>query len=322
MFSLVLIGAFLTVVLLIIGIYSLIFSSKIDTLSRLKKYTAEGNIQTGVQKAKEDDKENLIFKLFGALGRILPKSRYLEKKKKKLVQAAVLMKVDEFIGMSLICAGALALVSYLLLKSITIALILLPVGFIIPDFIVGRKKLKRMGKISSQLPEALTIISNGLRAGFSFNQAIATVISEISGPLSEEFKKVLRDNSLGKPLEEALNNMSERTDDEDLDMVITALVVQRQVGGNLAEILDNISFTIRERVRIKSEIKTLTAQGRISGLIVSLLPIALALALSVINPGYLTVLFTTFIGKFMVICGIVMQLVGIFILTRLVDIKV
>ena len=322
MFSLVLIGTFLTVVLLIIGIYSLFFSSKIETLSRLEKYTAEENTQTGVQKEKENDEKNHIFKLLGVLGRILPKSKYLEKKKKKLVQAAVLMKPEEFLGISFICAAAMSLLVYLLIKITIIALVFLPVGFIIPELIIGIKKSKRMGKINSELPEALNIISNGLRAGFSFNQALATVITEISGPISEEFKKVLRDNSLGKPLEEALTNMSERTDDEDLDMVITALIIQRQVGGNLAEILDTISHTIRERIRIKSEIKTLTAQGRISGGIVSLLPIALALALSVISPGYLTVLFTTFIGKFMVVIGVVMQLIGIFILTRLVDIKV
>jgi tight adherence protein B len=178
-----------------------------------------------------------------------------------------------------------------------------------------------MAKINSQLPEALNIISNGLRAGFSFTQAMGVVINEVSGPISEEFSKVLRDNSLGKPLEEALTNMSGRTDDEDLDMVITALIIQRQVGGNLAEILDTISETIRERVRIKGEIKTLTAQGRIGGAVVSLLPFGLALALSVLSPGYLNILFTTFIGKIMIAVGIVMQLIGIFILVKLVAIQ-
>ena len=210
----------------------------------------------------------------------------------------------------------------LISKSMIIAVVFLPIGFIIPDLIIGSKKSKRMAKINSQLPEALNVISNGLRAGFSFTQAIGIVTNEISGPISEEFSKVIRDNSLGKPLEEALTNMSERTDDEDLDMVITALIIQRQVGGNLAEVLDTISETIRERVRIKGEIKTLTAQGRISGGIVSLLPFALAIALSVISPGYLNVLFTSFIGKLMIIAGITLQLIGIFILSKLIDIKV
>lgn len=322
MFSLILIGAFLTVVFLIIGIYNVFFSTRKDTLYRLKEYAADENIHTQISKEKEDKGENQLFKLFGFLGRIVPESSYLKKRKKKLIQAAVLMKPEEFLGASLISAVLAAVLVYLLFKSKLIALICIPVGFVIPDLIIGNRKSKRMAKLNAQLPEALNIISNGLRAGFSFNQAIGIVINEISGPISEEFKKVLRDNALGKPLEEALTNMSERTDDEDVDMVITALIIQRQVGGNLAEILDTISYTIRERVRIKGEIKTLTASGRISGVIVSLLPFALAVLLSIINPGYLTVLFTTFIGKLMIIAGLVFQLIGIFVLTRLVDIKV
>ncbi len=322
MFSLILMGAFLTVILLIIGIYGLFFSARIDTLFRLKKYTANEKVHIDNPRVKENGENKHLLRIFGFLGKIIPKSSYLKKRRKKLIQAAVLMKPEEFLGVSLISAAILAFLFYLISKSIIIAVIFLPIGFVIPELIIGSRKSKRMRKINSQLPEALNIISNGLRAGFSFNQALGVVTNEISGPISEEFKKVLRDNALGKPLEEALSNMSERTDDEDLDMVITALIIQRQVGGNLAEVLDTISETIRERVRIKSEIKTLTAQGRISGVIVSLLPFILAIALSIINPGYLTVLFTTFIGKLMIVVGIVLQLAGIFILTRLVDIKV
>ena len=322
MFSLILIGTFLTAVLLIMGIYSLFFSSRVETLYRLENYTKDENSYAEAPKEKKNSGEKHLFRGFDAFGKTVPKSRYLQNKKKKLTQAAVLMKPEEFLGISLICAAGLGLLLYLISKLIIIGLIFLPIGFVIPDLIIGVKRTKRIKKINSQLPEALNIISNGLRAGFSFTQAIGIVTNEISGPISEEFKKVLRDNALGKTLEEALNNMSERTSDEDLDMVITALIIQRQVGGNLAEILDTISETIRERVRIKSEIRTLTAQGRISGIIVSLLPFALAIGLSIINPGYLSVLFTTFIGKLMVILGVVLQLIGIFILTRLVDIKV
>lgn len=322
MFSLLLMGAFLTVVFLIIGIYSLFFSTRIDTLSRLKKYTTDENEYIETSKIQNNSQRKNLFKLFGVFGKVLPEGNYLNKRKKKLIQAAVLMKPEEFLGVSLISAVILTFSLYLVSKSIIIALISIPIGFMIPDLILGIKKSKRMAKINSQLSGALNIISNGLRAGFSFTQAIGIVINEISGPISEEFNKVLRDNVLGKSLEEALTNMSERTDDEDLDMVITALIIQRQVGGNLAEVLDTISQTIRERVKIKADIKTLTAQGRISGLIVSLLPFALGIALSKINPGYLSVLFTTFIGNVMVGIGIALQLIGIFILIKLVDIKV
>ena len=322
MVNIILIGAFLTAVLFSIGIYSLFFSARIGTLSRLERYTVEENVYIETPKVENNNHKKDLFRLLGVLGGVLPQSSYLKKRKKKLTQAAVLMKPEEFFGVSLISAVILPVIFYFISKSIIIALIFIPIGFIIPELILGRKKSKRMAKISSQLPEALNIISNGLRAGFSFTQAIGVVTSEISGPIGEEFNKVLRDNTLGKPLEEALTNMSERTDDEDLDMVITALIIQRHVGGNLAEILDTISHTIRERVKIKRDIKTLTAQGRISGVIVSILPFALGILLWIISPGYLTVLFTTLVGKIMLIIGIILQLIGIFILIKLVDIKV
>jgi tight adherence protein B len=322
MMNLILIGAFLTVVLLIIGIYILFFSARIDTLSRLEKYTIDENAHIETAKLENNSERKHLFKIFSVFGKFLPQSRYLKKKRKKLIQAAVLMKPEEFLGASLLNAVALTFLFYCILKSIIVSLVFLPIGFIIPDLIVGSKKSKRSAKISAQLPEALNVISNGLRAGFSFTQAIGIVTKEITGPISEEFNKVLRDNILGKPLEEALTNMSERTDDEDLDMVITVFIIQRQVGGNLAEVLDTISHTIRERVKIKNDVKTLTAQGKISGIIVSLLPFALAIALSIISPGYLNVLFTTLIGRLMIIVGITLQLIGIFILTKLVDIKV
>jgi tight adherence protein B len=322
MFGLISIGVLLTVVFLVIGIYGLFFYARVNTMSRLRIYTADENTYIETPKVEKKNGKKQLFKLFGAFGKIVPQSSYLKKKKKKLMQAAILMKPEEFLGVSLISASALAFLFYLYTRSIAIVVVLLPVGFMLPDIIVGFKKSQRMAKINSQLPEALNIISNGLRAGFSFTQAMAIVTNEVTGPISEEFNKVLRDNSLGKPLEEALTNLSERTDDEDLDMVITALIIQRQVGGNLAEVLDTISETIRDRVRIKGEIKTLTAQGRIGGVIVSGLPFALALALTVISPGYLDILFTTFVGKLMIVAGVVMQVIGIFILIKLVDIKV
>jgi tight adherence protein B len=144
----------------------------------------------------------------------------------------------------------------------------------------------------------------------------------MESPISDEFLKVLRDNSLGKPMEEALENLSKRTDDEDLDMFITALLIQRQVGGNLAEVLDTISNTIRERVKLRGEIRSLTAQGRLSAFIISVLPVVLALAISVINPGYLNVLFTTLPGIIALVLAIAMELIGIFMLLKLVNIEI
>lgn len=322
MLKLLYIGAFISVTSLIISVYGLAFSNRKNTLYRLEMYTDEEKTQVQSTKKESRNFKESLLRIFGAFGRVIPRRNYLNKKKKKLVQAAVLMKPEEFLGVSIICALMISLLVYLYTKSIVMLIIFLIIGFFIPELVLERKKSVRLSKLNSQLPEALNIIANGVRAGFSFTQALGTVTKEISGPISYEFNKVLRDNILGKPLEESLTNMSERVGDEDLDMAVTALIIQRQVGGNLAEVLDSISSTIRERVKLKRNVKTLTAQGRVSAVIVSILPFAMAAALSVLSPGYLNVLFTSFIGKIMVVFGITFEIIGIFILIKLVDVKV
>lgn len=322
MLKLLYIGAFISVTSLIISVYGLAFSNRKNTLYRLEMYTDEEKTQVQSTKKESRNFKESLLRIFGAFGRVIPRRNYLNKKKKKLVQAAVLMKPEEFLGVSIICALIISLLVYLYTKSIVMLIIFLIIGFFIPELVLERKKSVRLSKLNSQLPEALNIIANGVRAGFSFTQALGTVTKEISGPISYEFNKVLRDNILGKPLEESLTNMSERVGDEDLDMAVTALIIQRQVGGNLAEVLDSISSTIRERVKLKRNVKTLTAQGRVSAVIVSILPFAMAAALSVLSPGYLNVLFTSFIGKIMVVFGITFEIIGIFILIKLVDVKV
>lgn len=317
----ILLSAFFTVVFLVLGVYSLIFSPRIETLSRMEKITGQQEYgEEYSENHKRDIREQFSLVLV-QLGRLMPKGAYSGKITVKLNQAAVLMKSEEFTGLCFMCAILFGGILFLLLHS-ALALLFVPIGFILPGVFLGIKKKERMTKINAQLPEALNIIGNGLRAGFSFTQAMAVVTTELEGPLSDEFGKVLRDNSYGKPLDQALMEMSERTDDEDLDMFITALIIQRQVGGNLANILDTISHTIRERVQIKGEVKSLTAQGRMSGIVVSILPIALALGLSVISPGYLDSLFTTAIGKMMIFAGVFLEVIGIVVLIKLVDVKV
>jgi Flp pilus assembly protein TadB len=200
----------------------------------------------------------------------------LSKTKKKLISASVLMKPEEFLGLCIISAVGLSVLIIMTTKLMFITILSLPIGFLLPEIALEMKKRKRMYLLNSQLPEALNIISNGLRAGFSFTQAMSVAVKDMQPPISDELSRVLRENTLGKSMDESLSNLAERNEDDDLSMVVTALLIQRQVGGNLSEILDTISTTIRERVRIKGEIKTLTAQGRLSAVIISLLPIVIA----------------------------------------------
>jgi tight adherence protein B len=165
------------------------------------------------------------------------------------------------------------------------------IGFMLPRFWLGRRKNGRLGAFNKQLPDTITLIANALRAGSSFLQAIEMVVRETQPPVSTEFGRVIREVNLGLPFEQALANMVRRVRSEDLELMTTAISIQHTVGGNLAEILDSIAFTIRERVRIKGEIKTLTSQQRMSGYVVAALPIGLIAFLMVIAPGFMQPMF-------------------------------
>jgi tight adherence protein B len=186
-----------------------------------------------------------------------------------------------------------------------------------------RIKIKRRAKaFNDQLGDTLILIANALRTGYSFMQAIEMVAREMLPPISAEFGRTLKEMNLGIQTETAMNNMAMRVDSDDLDLVITAVLIQRQVGGNLAEVLESIAGTIRERIRIKGEIRTLTAQGRMSGVIISLLPVALLVALKLINPGYIDLLFTNQVGQMMLGIAIFGQILGVMAIQRIVNIKI
>ncbi|NLC10726.1 MAG: secretion system protein, partial [Firmicutes bacterium] len=171
-----------------------------------------------------------------------------------------------------------------------------------------------------QLSEGLTVMANSLRAGFSFMQAVDTLSKEMPPPLSTEFARLLKEMNLGTTTESALDNLMRRVDSKDLDLVVTSVKIQRQVGGNLAEIIDNIAKTIQQRNKLQGHLKTLTAQGRISGLIIGLLPIFIILFVSLLNPSYLTTLVTNPAGLFMLAYALVSEIIGFLIIKKIVTI--
>jgi tight adherence protein B len=195
-------------------------------------------------------------------------------------------------------------------------------GAALPLFILRGIIERRVKAFNNQLGDCLVLIANSLRTGYSFMQAIQMVASEMLPPISVEFARTLREMNLGVTTEEALNNLAKRINSDDLDLVLTAVMIQRQIGGNLAEILDNIAGTIRERLKIKGHIRTLTAQGRISGLIVGILPIALGLVIQMLNPEYIRVLYTTDSGLFMLGGAAVSQVFGVLLIRKIVNIEV
>jgi tight adherence protein B len=203
------------------------------------------------------------------------------------------------------------------------------IGFMLPRLWLGRRKGGRLNAFNKALPDTITLIANALRAGSSFLQAIELVVRESRPPISTEFGRVIREVNLGLPFEQALENMVRRVRSDDLELMATAISIQHTVGGNLAEILDSIAYTIRERVRIKGEIRTLTAQQRMSGYVVAFLPIALAAFLFVAAPGFMAPMFDKDVnigglpaGVIILCLGGVAMFIGFMIIRRIVDIEV
>ena len=181
---------------------------------------------------------------------------------------------------------------------------------------------RREAAFTNQLGDCLMMVANAMRAGFSFLQAMDLIAKEMEPPISDEFKHVMRDINLGTSIERALDDMDQRVGSPDFSLVVTAVLIQQQVGGDLAHILDTISDTIQDRVRMRREIHTLTSQGRISGYVLGVLPFALGAFISVINPGYIEPLFTERLGQIAIGIAVVMVIIGFIIIQRIVNIDV
>jgi tight adherence protein B len=254
---------------------------------------------------------------------------------RELARADLQLRPSEYLAIRIAAIIGAPVAVYLLGKTVLgtldspIALLVAGIlGWWVPRFYVNRRKTKRLQAFNDHLADTITLIGNALRAGASFLQAIELVVRETQPPISTEFNRVIREVNLGLPFEQALSNMVRRVRSEDLELMATAITIQHQVGGNLAEILDSIAFTIRERIRIKGEIRTLTAQQRMSGYVVAGLPIFLVLVLSLIAPTFMEPMFgdpTVFgipLGVIILGLGAIMMGIGFLAIRRIVDIEV
>ncbi|OUL10283.1 hypothetical protein B0533_02735 [Sedimentibacter sp. SX930] len=316
--TVVLLLVFATAICLFYALFLLFFEHRYSVKNRL--------IQAGESfnpyEAEETKKQTTLLKgLVRQAIKNIEKSNYYAKIKTKLLQAYIKMKPIEFIEISLISGLALSGILFLLTSNGLLASIGLLLGFRLPESVIETIRRKRMKQLNDQLPQALSLVANGLRAGFSFPQAMAVVSREMEAPIADEFAKVLRDNSFGKNMDEALEDLGKRTDDEDLDIFITTLLIHLQVGGDLSEILDTISGTIRERVKLKGDIRTLISQSKMSAWVIGVLPVAIGAALFVLNPDYMGTMLNEPMG--LALLGIAggMILLGAFVLTKIVKIK-
>jgi tight adherence protein B len=240
----------------------------------------------------------------------------------ELIEANLKWRVSEYVAFSLISAAAVFLLSMAFTDRLAISVLVAPVGMLIPKFYVARRRSKRLKMLNGQLIPLLDVLVGSLRAGYSFLQGLESAHTELQPPMSEEIGQVLREVSLGVSTEEALERLAERTGDPDLDMVVISVLIQRRVGGNLGEVLGNISHTMRERIRIRGEIQTLTAQGRMSAIIISLIPVGLMAAFYALDRSYLTPMFTSNIGRALLLGAATSNFIGYLVIRKIVNIKV
>jgi len=239
-----------------------------------------------------------------------------------LERAGLTLNAKEYFTLRVVVSVLFAFVGVVLLPLPIFGVMLAPLGWILVGFWLKRRMASRLHKMEGQLVELLQMLSSGLRAGFGLLQAMEAAAEQIPAPLSVEIRRTLRDTAMGASVEQALQALNDRVGSPDFDIVITAILIQRSVGGNLAEILDNVAHTMRERERIKGEIRTLTSQQRLTGYVIGGIPIALLVIFYIISPDFTGLLFTDPLGRLMLMGAFISEVIGYLIIQKIVNIEV
>jgi len=324
--------AALAIILIAVGIASA--GSGSGVTARLQRYTSAGA-------DKKKDKPEGLAELLAQSSALASINKAVEQRDfganlaRELARADLKLKVSEYLGIWVATTVGTPVVFFILgfvISSLQSPIALLGgllLGFMAPRIWLGRRKSGRLSAFNKQLPDTITLIANALRAGSSFLQAIELVVRESRPPISTEFGRVIREVNLGLPFDQAMENMVRRLRSEDFELMATAINIQHSVGGNLAEILDSIAYTIRERVRIKGEIRTLTAQQRLSGYVVGGLPFGLAAFIYLAAPTFFDPMFDDKVavaglpaGILILGAGVLMMLLGFAAIRKIVDIEV
>lgn len=319
------VAVIVALIVLFIGIRSV--RSDRDLIEERLGFYEEGSVQSFLE--LDDDFESSDLgdkpsKLEAAIDNALSNRPFAQKWRQQLARADLKLTVAEYAALHAIATIGFMLGGYFLFgQDLVMAIISAFVGLFAPRIYVARTIAKRLRLFEEQLADTLGLWVNALRSGYSVLQSMEAISRDAPEPTSTEFKRVVQEISLGIPMPEALDHLLARVESEDLDLVITAVNIQAEVGGNLAEILDVISNTIRERIKLKGEIRVLTSQGRITGYLISGLPIVLALFLYGINPDYMGNLFENrMCGWPMLGIGLALIGIGAAVIGKIVDIEI
>jgi tight adherence protein B len=311
----------LTAILLFWSVFKFIFSTENKLQNRMQHYLSI--TEKKVSSNKVEIKQFSFIQIMKQ--RIQKKILTKEKNSRletKLAHAGLPLKPEEYILFQWISMALLGGIFFLLTGKWFFFLVGGFLGFLLPKWYLRKKQRERVTKFNEGLADMITTIVGSLRAGFSFPQALKSVAEEASSPIKDEMASVLQEMQYGKSIEDALNDLNERMPSEDLDLMIQAILIQRQVGGNLATVLDKIVETIRDRTKIQRQISTLTAQGRLSGYVIALLPVILGFVLYLIQPDYIGVLFHNSIGLAMLFSGLISGIIGFILIKKITNIEV
>lgn len=291
------IAAVIVVIILIATVVSVRSGSKEEIKDRLDRYTADystllAEIEEEEQETRRRQQEQSA--LTKQLDKAIEQRDFSRKWRDQLARADLKITPGEYLAAHVFAVIIGFLVGFFILLpgNAVVGIAIAVLGFFTPRFYVGFRKGKRINTFEQQLPDTIGLWVNGLRSGYSVQQAMEAISREGPEPTATEFRRVVQELQLGVPREVALEHLLNRMPSDDLDLILTAVNIQAEVGGNLAEILDIIGDVIRDRVKLKGEIRVLTAQGRITGYVIGGIPFILAGVLMLINPGYMGLLFS------------------------------
>jgi tight adherence protein B len=282
-----------------------------------------------VQKAPERDPNEELALLrdeqlskIPALDTLLRRSERISAMQESLLQAGMKLRAGNFLVLCLACGGAAAVGAVLWSRNPAIGWAALVVGSFLPYAVVSYRRQKRFEKIEELFPEAIDTVARAVRAGHAFTTALEMISNEVAEPLASEFRKLYEEQKFGMPVRDALMNLTERVPLVDVKFFVTAVMLQRETGGNLAEILDNLSYVIRERFKIQRQVRVHTAQGRLTMALLMAMPPAVVAVLAVFSPEFVHPLFYDPIGHSLLVVSLALQTIGYFVIRKIIKIRV
>ena len=286
-----------------------------DRLSAVQKPATEGGQQFAILRDE-------VMSRIPAFDTLLRRSEQASALQKMLTQGEVHIRAGNFLMVSAVSAIVFGPILYVAGGSVLFGWAGIVLGFFVPYAYAAHRRAKRFQRFEERFPEAMDTLARAVRAGHAFTTALELIATEISEPVAGEFRQLYEEQKFGLPVREALLNLTERVPLVDVKFFVTAVMLQRETGGNLAEILDNLSYVIRERFKIQRQVRVHTAQGRLTMVLLMALPPAIVLIMLTLNPGFIRPLFTDPLGHALIVAGITLQTIGYFFIRRIIRIQV